>query len=235
MSLDWCSVKALSIPVGGVSRGVKRVSVGGTVLWEKPNPIPYDAEIQYLETDGSAYIDTGIYLQSSTAISSTFSNCLAALGTQFFGARTALNSKMFAVQHNAISTLIFNYGTRQNLLYDVQTDNSQRTISVREGVLTYGAYTLAAGQTPAFATDYTAYIFCMNNGGTPTNRFAGLRCHALRIEQGNATVRDFTPVRVGSGANAVGYLYDRVSSALFGNDADSGAGFPSACVGPDKP
>ena len=50
--------------------------------------------------------------------------------------------------------------------------------------------------------------------------------HEQRIR---ALERDFIPVRVGSGANAVGYMYDRVSGQLFGN-----AGTGAFVIGPDK-
>lgn len=33
--MNWSNVKSLSIPVGGTARDVKRVSIGGAVVWEK--------------------------------------------------------------------------------------------------------------------------------------------------------------------------------------------------------
>ena len=54
---------------------------------------------------------------------------------------------------------------------------------------------------------------------------SGGRIYYVRI----SGVCDFIPVRVGSGANAVGYLYDRVSGELFGN-----MGSGAFVIGPDK-
>jgi hypothetical protein len=49
------------------------------------------------------------------------------------------------------------------------------------------------------------------------------------LYHGGALARDYIPVRVGSGAGAVGYLFDRVSGQLFGN-----AGTGDFTIGPDK-
>ena len=65
-----------------------------------------------------------------------------------------------------------------------------------------------------------------------------------QIYDDSTLVRDFIPVRVGSGSSAVGYLYDRANpdggplgNGLYGNAADGQggkAGFPANCIGPDR-
>ena len=54
---------------------------------------------------------------------------------------------------------------------------------------------------------------------------AKAKVFSLRIFDTGTLVRDFIPVRVGT----TGYLYDRASGALFGNDGTGSFG-----VGPDK-
>lgn len=55
-----------------------------------------------------------------------------------------------------------------------------------------------------------------------TDRFMVGKIFGAQIGLNSVLVRDFIPVRVGSGAFAVGYFYDRVSGELFGN-AGTGA------------
>ena len=194
-----------------------------------PPALPYDAEVDYIQTDGDAYVDTGVYLASTSSVFATFSNCLAAIRSQLFGARTGFQNKMFSVQYTTPKTINFNFGNTQSQLFNTTIDNAATSIVVQNGVLTFGPYTIDRSSTPAFLTEFQALILAMNDGGHPSPLYAGLRCHGFRIEQGGDLVRDFVPVRVGSGSSAVGYLFDRVSGTLFGN-----AGTGNFTIGPDK-
>ena len=53
----------------------------------------------------------------------------------------------------------------------------------------------------------------------------GARCHSVMLEKSGVVVIDAIPVRVGD----VGYMYDRVSGQLFGNQ-----GTGDFIIGPDK-
>ena len=48
------------------------------------------------------------------------------------------------------------------------------------------------------------------------------------VNHNGVVVRDFIPVCVGSGASAVGYMYDCVTKRLFGNN-----GTGAFTIGPD--
>lgn len=71
------------------------------------------------------------------------------------------------------------------------------------------------------------------------------KMYSAKLSINSTLVRDYIPVRVGSGSSAVGYLYDRANpdggplgNGLYGNAADGQggkAGFPANCIGPDKP
>lgn len=54
--MDWSQVTALTIPEGNV----KQVSVNGVILWKKgPSPSDY-TQLEYIESTGTQWIDTGI-------------------------------------------------------------------------------------------------------------------------------------------------------------------------------
>jgi len=226
--VNFANVKSITIPEGDV----KSIAIGGVTVWEKPNPLPYDAEVEYVETEGDAYVNTGVYLASTSSVFATFSNCLAAIRSQLFGARSGFQNKMFSVQYTSPETINFNFGDTQSQLFNATIDNAATSIVVQNGVLTFGPYTIDRSSTPAFLTEFQALILSMNNGGVPNVRYAGLRCHGFRIEHGGVLVRDYAPVRVGT----AGYLYDRANptGGPLGNGLYGSATATPLVAGPDK-
>ena len=54
--MNFAQVKGISIPQGSV----KQLAQGQTVLWKQGGaPLPYDAQVEYIQSDGQAYIDLG--------------------------------------------------------------------------------------------------------------------------------------------------------------------------------
>jgi hypothetical protein len=78
------------------------------------------------------------------------------------------------------------------------------------------------------------YAFSINTNGTATT-LGSVKISKLRVYDGSILVRDFIPVRVGSGANAVGYLYDRANptGGPLGNGLYPNSGSGAFVVGPD--
>ncbi len=62
--MDWSQVTALTIPEGNVTQ----IAVGDIVLWSKSKlPAGY-TEVEYLQSDGNQYIDTGIVTNTNDSI-----------------------------------------------------------------------------------------------------------------------------------------------------------------------
>ena len=64
-----------------------------------------------------------------------------------------------------------------------------------------------------FTTPNNIVLFGARNNGTLVYPFFGRIANCKFLRDGN-TIRDFIPVR----KNGVGYMYDKVSKQLFGND-----------------
>ena len=232
MSLDWSNVKALSIPVGGVARDVKRVSVGGTVLWEKAPAVPYDALVQYVESDGTQYIDTGIAAAGDLRI---------VADAQFLD--IANTPGLFGTVASARFDLVVNNNNRRwepgyNSAYSSSTvaaDTNRHMFEMTNAFSLDGSPLWTA--TAATFTAEDMLVFALRRPAPNTVRnYASARLYSMKIWKANTLVRDFVPVRVGSGASAVGYLYDRANptggpsgNGLYGN---SGSG--AFVIGPDK-
>jgi len=56
---------ALEVMIG--SQEAEAMYIGDNLIWEKES-LPYDAEIEYLQSSGTQYIDTGIIPDSDTGI-----------------------------------------------------------------------------------------------------------------------------------------------------------------------
>ena len=190
-------------------------------------PLPYDAEIEYLETDGNAYIDTGFKPNQDTVFDLTFYTPGTGDDIWMFGMRNGANIGQLAFLDNrSANNTQWRYGAYNALypsklgagVYVFRNTNSPHILEVNGRTFT--------AQSQTFTGLYSFYIFTLNVSGTPalSNIGAGVRFHGGKMWDNFILVRDFIPVRIGQ----VGYLYDRVSGELFGN-----AGTGAFILGPD--
>lgn len=184
--------------------------------------LPYDAEVEYLQSSGTQYIDTGVGGGSDTDFELRVM-MPSPIGRQIAGARsTSSNYRYVQTQSNPLGNLYFGYNVSTSF-------GSSKTLS---GWMTLRAtgnkcyvddvllHTFTAAQ---FASAGTIWLHATH--GANAQGTAALRISTARVWSGGALVRDYVPVRVGS----VGYMYDRVSGTLFGN-----AGTGSFTIGPDE-
>jgi hypothetical protein len=198
---------------------------------------PYDAEIEYLESTGTQYIDTGIPLFSDMQMTITFRLKGNANNTSIIGSavkegyRVADRKQMYlltnypynnkwciALAHNT-STGVGYTGTE--LLDDFGTVIVHQNKLIVNGVEYSGVNVspfFAGGNCFLFWSDGTHEWLAQEKALIRLKRF-------LLKDSANILVRDMIPVRVGN----VGYLYDKVSGQLFGNQ-----GTGSFVLGPDK-
>ena len=196
--------------------------------------LPYDAEIEYLESRNGAYIDTQVTAkhQTNIEIKLRFTGdveqtaipygfyYLHKLSNRFYY-RPASNSYVY-VFHNATTFNLLNMRS-DSLWHTIQTDVNQFIIDSLSFQSSSSSYT---GTTTCkfllFGQDVS------NNGNT--HSFSGTSDTSFvdiayaKIFDGDTLIHDFIPVRVGQ----VGYMYDKVSGTLFGN-----AGTGDFILGPD--
>ena len=177
--------------------------------------LPYDAEIEYLDSSGTQWVDTLITESQYIDIEGTYSN----LGVQngFWGVYNGV--KYLEHQHDGFFYSDSNIG----LLY---TLGSTRTlVSVIGNEVYINRIKLGNVVRNPHTTAYTIPLFCLRTTNGTAIWKSKMRLWNFKIWDNNVLVRDYIPVRVGS----VGYLYDKVSKQLFGN---SGTG--AFILGPDK-
>lgn len=154
--------------------------------------LPYDAEVEWLQGDGNAYIDLGFNLIAGRDDVYIKLN-ITPFGCSFFGARTSGTVKAFAAHHNINrgneTVELVNNGdaTRQwescylisNETYDVHFNNSYQKINQGESVV----QDFVRARKDNFETDYTAYLFWAHGvtlGNTEKSKDKIFRCKIVR-------------------------------------------------------
>lgn len=192
--------------------------------------LPYDAEIEYLESTGTQWIDTEIVPNFSTEVHFKGGVTQYIANTTLLGARTGTSSanRFFplacqgAAERYRITFGNDDYDTGINIDYNnyitvlFNETNTHRLYVNGNYKRAYQTGNIVEQQNNLLLFGTTGYQGNLYNS-------VGRLCF-VRIKQNGNLIRDFIPVRVGQ----VGYMYDRVSKQLFGN---SGTG--SFILGPD--
>jgi len=171
---------------------------------------PYKCRVEYLESSGTQYIDTGIAPSNITPIAK-----LKFIPTQqyssgnygIFGCWGANNTR-FQVFYNSIGIGTYvSKSWQANTTYEVELNGKIPSATINGTVETTG-YSNANG----FSSD-NMYLFTRNNGDTADNGVP-LKLYYCKIWNNDTLVRDFIPVLDNNGRPA---LYDNVSGQLFYN------------------
>ena len=187
--------------------------------------LPYDAEIEYLESTGTQLINSGFTARIGDAITIIFSFRKQPFGSDLF---SCFN------ENDAINYLIFSYirniGNKQrgvrfqyfsNIISTVQytfTLNTWYNLHIdASGKATFNNITITSSQISEIEGDNNTLKLFADN-------FIG-RIQSLTVEREGINVLQLIPVRKGT----TGYMYDKVSGQLFGN-----AGTGQFILGPDK-
>lgn len=188
-------------------------------------PLPYDAEVEYLESTGTQWIDTGIAYNIDSIFSFDVDSEFTTSDTnEHLCTIGALRRVVFVGKYLTEYYIYCDNGTRfTDTIVPLSTHHitvitfpqSQYTINGVKYTTSYNFTDCNGMLLPLFARRY---------GFDPVNP-----CHAkvrhFAIYKDGINVRDLIPVRKGN----TGYMYDKVSGRLFGNQ-----GTGQFIIGPDK-
>ena len=174
--------------------------------------LPYDAQVEYLQSNGSQWLDTGVYADNTTKTEIGFQLTSLTASRGIFGTYTS--PKSYYIYTSASKTWQVGFGDYTNLTaatldyHEFVFDSFKVYI---DGVLanTYSSQTFTNTQTQA--------VFNMKRSNGTVYTGIPMKLYYLRIYKNGSLVRNMIPVRVEN----VGYMYDKVSGNLFGN---SGSG-----------
>lgn len=227
MSINFADVEIITIPEGTVTQ----IECNGTVLWKYSRlPNAYQ-EVEYIESSGKQYIDTGIcpnnntymHLRLYTACTGSFyvSGSRASGGNIYFGQTGTLSASKISATVNGISaTASTSGGSYWKRLSSGQT--YEVTLQTNgDGTYFYEIIDETNKQTYSITKEYDELgdisvpilLFALRNDNiiSGTNRL-----YEYTLIQNGSKVRDFLPCYRKSD-NEVG-LYDLVSQTFFTND-----------------
>ena len=186
--------------------------------------LPYDAEVEYIVSDGNQYIDTGIKVSGNLIVKIKTIDFFDSVnsGKWAFGGRIAyLNNSYGLYIDSSTNNVYYQYGnqikncgifsTYSLTNYDIEFDN---------GVLKIGNKQFSLSPR-TFAIDHNLFLFALNNNGNNIARTL-YKCAGSYITNGSQTL-NLIPVR----KNGVGYLYDKISGRLLGDVRGYGFGYGS--------
>jgi hypothetical protein len=188
-------------------------------VWEKSSPaLPYDAQVEYLQSSGTQYINLPLSV---------------AKGTYF-----EVGGEMIALHPSNSKYSIFSANPYQQCeaRFYSSASNVNTYDSFFGNVSTSGGWGMAVGQKQTFMLSTTGIetsngtsktlsrpltaaitAFRIFGGYRNSNRFPTKFC-SFYIKVGDTLVYDLIPVR----KDGVGYMYDKISKELYGN-AGSGS------------
>ena len=192
--------------------------------------LPYDSEVEYLESTGTQWIDTGISgaeqnliitagvrINTYSAYAGAFGNYASESANSFRLILTSSNNGQAYANcgyKTSSSHIISNFSLRN---WHTVILNGAEDICFCDGV----EYTKSNRYIQGTANTNTIKLFTSGGAasGTWSKQFS-----EFKVELNGTLLQDLIPVRKGT----IGYMYDRVSGQLFGN-----AGTGDFVLGPD--
>lgn len=171
-------------------------------------------QVEYIESSGTQYIDTGFVPNQDTRVVMDFAGVnVGSDNVALFGARTGSTANVFAlwVSKSAINP---HYG---NVAYNTKTIsmtcNQRLTYDMNKNVTTVGT-TSATFSKPTFSSGCSLYLFALNANGTVDDRMVSGKLYSCKIYDNGTLIRNFIPCKNASGT--VG-LYDLVNNKFYAN------------------
>ena len=197
-------------------------------------PLPYDAEVDYLESTGTQWIDTGIKLSSecvwTISAAQLITDAARTFGINVSGQQARFNSRVgntYLAQVGNGSNLNVAGSSLDTLRHTFVVDAPNRRCH-------YDDKMSATSGTIPWTGTYNLPLFAARTASATTP--IKLRIYSSKIVRAGTTEQELVPVRVGSGASAVGYLYDKANptGGPSGNGLYGNSGTGAFTIGPDK-
>ena len=214
---------------------------GTDLIYDKNCDVP-DAFIDYVESFGNSYIDTGVIGRPGTGAKMEMAWIGTSSDQALLDSRDGTNKRFYLVHRNTGDKWLWGYGSYGTFgsftpgarcYIDASFAVWDQSITVRDGGpdgTVVGNYSGTSGT--SIDTGRSMYLFCCNqSGGTLAKQYWGkARVYWLQIFQDGDMVRDFRPcLKYGEAA-----LYDDISKTIFYPEGDPLGYDNSVAADPDE-
>lgn len=167
-------------------------------------------KLDYIESSGTQYIDTGFKPNQNTRCVIDIEN-LSSAQASFFGARASQNAASFTYFSLTATTGRSDYGSSKQSMTFTNTVG-RYTVDQNKNVCTANGVT-ATGTANTFQLTNNLYLMAVNQADAAIQN-AKLKLYSAKIYDNGTLVRDFIPCKNASGA--IG-LWDNVNSVFYAN------------------
>lgn len=177
---------------------------------EKPTVLPYDAQVEYLQSSGTQYINTNINPNSTTIFIIDGRYAITGQANVNNGMMVSDNERF----HIGVFSKYFHFGLKNKWKNVVSQDSLRHIFELYgNGIAKIDGTSYTISTSSITAQTNPLYLFARNDISSVRSYTNGLEIYTCKIYNDGILVRDFIPVR----KDSVGYLYDKVSGELFGN------------------
>lgn len=181
-----------------------------------PTPIsPYDAEVEYLESSGTQYINTGVYATSTLTLNIEFTlinGFTFGNGSFLFG--TYSSGCYYSVALPSINNIRVPNGSAFTNISAPLNYSSSHIISYKPGSIYVDGVKRGTQSGTLTSVGVPIRLFG-RNADTDNNKktISNLKVHHVTISNNTDVIMELIPVR----KDGIGYMYDTISKELFGN------------------
>lgn len=178
-------------------------------------PVEYQ-QLEYIQTSGTQYIDTGYIPSSNTSIEMKASNN-ATTNTTLYCARGTSGYQDKTYTAFLINGTSFRVDYYNSVQYENQMTAAKDTVYVykqkKNVVYVDGNLVKTLNQTE-FSSAYNMYLLASHRGGSEIGNIGNVKLYYCKIWDGETLVRDYIPVLDKDG---VACLYDKVKGKYYYN------------------
>lgn len=185
-------------------------------------------EIQYIQSSGSQYIDTGFKPNQNTRVLMDV-QCMSNGTYPFYGSRISASGQAYGLWKISDTSLRYDYGTGR-VTQTLSNINTRVLIDSNKNVCKFGDTTIT-DTSRTFSVSYNLLILAFNTANDVDERMMTARLYSFSIYDNGDLVRDFVPVETGEGE--IG-LYDNVEGRFYRNSG-TGIFIAGPYAAPDSP
>lgn len=175
-------------------------------------------ELDYIESDGSQYINTEYFPNSETRVILDIESDTNIGETHVFGSRASTGSSdWYLMLIDSGLRWRSDYYNSQQMLASAPRSGKIHIDKNRNVTTINNTYTVQSTYTSFYNNKYPLYIFAVNTGNSPST-FLKAKLLSCKIYDGNDLVRDYVPAKAPNGD--VG-LYDKIYKKFY-SDSNNG-------------
>lgn len=221
-----------SVTLNNTMKGNMRITLNGNTGSRLPSGY---TEVEYLESTGTQYINTGVQTSNSIKVEVEAINTFGfadqynkKYGSGLIGARVSATDSAFFYNSGGTYDFIGNGSNYLQITKNGNTDLLKMSYSSSSMTINCGTYQyINTGLSINITSPKNIYLFAFNNNGTATR--GTYKIYKCKIYNNNTLIRDFVPCYNSSNVRGLYDLvndvfYTNAGSGTFTKGADTGVG-----------